>query len=128
MTNSARPLNKYSRVGLLMLALFMTSIGSADCIKDLRGEVYCGAGQCMADRNGIVWCSRYDDGDAIRTEGQVLCGKGQCEKDSNGQVFCSSEVGGAVVKDSRGHVRCYGQCEPATVENCENTLADSTDS
>jgi hypothetical protein len=107
------------------MALLMPAITSADCIKDLRGEVYCGAGGCKADRNGIVWCSRYLDGDAVRTEGQVLCGKGRCAKDREGQVYCSSEVGGAVLKDSRGRVRCYGQCEPATAENCENTRADS---
>ena len=125
MTNKAGLSKEFLGAGLLMIALLMTASASADCTKDLRGEVYCGAGQCMADRDGIVWCSRYDDGDAVRTEGQVLCGKGQCEKDSNGQVFCSSEVGGAVIKDSRGNVRCYGQCEPATVEHCENTRADS---
>ena len=79
MTNKAGLSKEFLGAGLLMIAFLMTASASADCTKDLRGEVYCGAGQCMADRDGIVWCSRYDDGDAVRTEGQVLCGKGQSD-------------------------------------------------
>jgi len=48
-------------------------------------------------------------------------------KRSDGLAFCSSEVGGAVMSDSSGRVRCYGQCEPATIEMCESTRADSSD-
>ena len=122
----SRPL---SRIGLLVMSLLVAAFASADCIRDLRGEVYCGAGRCLVDRNGSVWCSRHYDGDAeITLDGQVLCGKGQCAKGSDGQLFCSSEVGGAVLIDSRGRVRCYGQCEPATADNCENTRADSAGS
>jgi hypothetical protein len=118
-----------SRIGLLVMALLMAAITSADCLRNPRGEVYCGAGRCIVDSKGTVWCSRHYDGDAeITLDGQVLCGKGQCAKGSDGQVFCSSEVGGAVLKDIRGRVRCYGQCEPATVDKCENTRADSADS
>ena len=99
----------------------------AECLKDRSGEVYCGAGQCQIDRNGVVRCSRYYDGSAERTsDGHVLCGKGQCVTRSDGTVFCSSEIGGAVLLDSRGNARCYGQCEPATEEMCENTRADSS--
>lgn len=112
---------------MLVMALLMPAISSADCINDSRGEVYCGAGRCIIDGTGTVWCSRYYDGDAERTlDGHVLCGKGQCMKRSDGQVFCSSEVGGAVLIDSRGHVRCYGQCEPASADMCEHTRADSS--
>jgi hypothetical protein len=72
-------------------------------------------------------CSRYYDGDAERTsDGKVVCGKGQCAKRSDGSVFCSTKVGGAVLIDSNGNARCYGQCEPATVAMCENTLAGSS--
>lgn len=114
----------FSGFGLLVMALLMATITSADCMKDLRGEVYCGAGRCIADSNGVIWCSRYHEGDAaITSDGQVLCGKGQCAKDINGQVFCSSEIGGAVLTDSHGRVRCYGHCQPATADNCENTRA-----
>lgn len=111
-----------------MMALLMTSVTYADCVKDPQGEVYCGAGRCVIDSKGKVWCSRHYNGDVVITlYGQVLCGKGECDKDSDGLFFCSSEVGGTVLVDSRGRVRCYGRCEPATADNCENTRADSTD-
>jgi len=111
---------------LLVMLLVIPTISFADCQKDRFGEVYCGAGRCLSDSTGTVWCSRYYDGDAQRTsDGQVICGKGQCTKRSDGLVFCSTEVGGAVLIDSNGNVRCYGQCEPATLEMCENTRAGS---
>lgn len=113
---------------LLAIVFLMPAISSADCAKDLSGEVYCGAGRCIVDSKGIVWCSRYYDGDAeLTTDGRVLCGKGRCAKRSDGKAFCSSEVGGAVLIDSRGHVRCYGQCESATADMCEHTRAGSSD-
>lgn len=116
-------------VGLFVMGLLMAGITCADCVKDLRGEVYCGAGRCIVDSKGTVWCSRHYDGDAkITSNGQVLCGVGQCAKNSAGQIFCSSQVGGAVLIDSGGRVRCYGQCEPASADNCENTRADSAGS
>jgi hypothetical protein len=114
-------------IGLLVMVLVIPTITFADCLKDRSGEVYCGAGRCLSDSNGIVLCSRSYDGDVERTSnGQVICGKGQCAKRSDGIVFCSTEVGGAVLIDSNGSVRCYGQCEPATVEMCENTRAGSS--
>lgn len=126
MTTNESPLKYLANIGLLVTALVIPTITSADCLKDRYGEVYCGAGRCLSDSNGIVWCSRYYDGDAERTsDGQVICGKGQCTKLSNGLVRCSTEVGGAVLIDSNGSARCYGQCEPATVEMCENTRAGS---
>jgi hypothetical protein len=129
MINKAGPSRYFSRIGLLVMALLIAAITSADCLRDPRGEVYCGAGRCIVDSKGTVWCSRhYDGGAEITLDGQVLCGKGQCAKGSDGQVFCSSEVGGAVLIDSRGRVRCYSQCEPATADKCEITRADSADS
>ncbi|WP_028579597.1 hypothetical protein [Desulfogranum japonicum] len=114
-------------IWLLAMVLVNPAYISADCLKDRYGEAYCGAGRCLADSNGIVWCSRHFDGDAERTsDGQVLCGKGHCAKRSDGLVFCSTEAGGAVLLDSSGHVRCYGQCEPATIEMCEHTRAGSS--
>lgn len=107
----------------------MAATASADCVEDIQGEVYCGAGHCKVDRKGTVWCSRHYEGGAVTTlYGQVLCGKGQCATRSDGEIFCSSEVGGGALTDSRGRVRCYGQCEPATVDNCENTRAGSSGS
>ena len=113
------------KVGLLAMALFVATMSSADCVQDMHGEVYCGAGHCLIDREGRVWCSRYYEGGVVRTlNGQVLCGKGQCAKDINGRAFCSSEIGGAVLVDTHGRVRCYGRCESASIGNCENTRAD----
>lgn len=114
------------RIGLVMTLLLATTIASADCAKDLRGEVFCGAGRCLIDGEGTVWCSRYYEGDAEKTlDGRVLCGKGQCAKNLDGDVFCSSEIGGAATIDSEGRIRCYGKCEPASADNCESTPADS---
>ena len=114
-------------IKILMMAVVLPTISSAECLKDRYGEVYCGAGQCLTNSNGTVWCSRYYNGAAERTsEGQVLCGKGQCTKRSDGTVFCSTEIGGAVLLDSNGNARCYGQCEPGTTEMCENTRAGSS--
>ena len=128
MITKTDPSRYFSRIGLLVVALPMAATTSADCGKDLRGEVYCGAGRCVVDIKGTVWCSRYYDGAAERTlDGQVLCGKGQCAKGVDGLVFCSSEVAGAVLVDSRGRVRCYGQCEPATADKCVSSRADSAD-
>ena len=98
----------------------------ADCAKDFYGEVFCGAGRCARDREGVVWCSRFNDGDAQSTrEGAVLCGKGKCAATSGGDIFCSSDTGGTVLLDLKGRVRCQGRCEPASAANCGNALADS---
>lgn len=114
-------------IGLLAMLWLLAPTASADCAKDINGEVYCGGGRCIQDREGVVWCSRYYEGDAQSTrDGSVLCGKGQCEKDTHGELFCSSERGGSVLKDSQGRVRCYGRCERATAEQCESTRADSS--
>lgn len=100
----------------------------ADCKKDIKGEVYCGRGDCLRSTDGIVWCSRFEDGDAVLTrDGVVVCGRGDCEKDSAGEVFCSKERGGAVLKHRDGSVRCFGQCERATVDYCESTVAGSSE-
>jgi len=127
MTTNVRPSRYLTSVGLFVMVLVIPSFISADCLKDSYGEVYCGAGRCLMDNKGKIWCSRYYDGDVVRTStGELLCGKGQCTKRSNGRVFCSTEVGGTALLDSRGQVRCYGQCEPATEEMCENTRAGSS--
>jgi hypothetical protein len=116
-------------LGLFVMGMVIPTFTSADCNKDRYGDVYCGAGKCMADVSGVVWCSRYYEGDAERmSDGSILCGKGHCMKRSDGRIFCSTAIGGTVLLDSRGDVRCYGQCEPATVEMCENTIAGSSNS
>ena len=114
--------------GILAILWLLSPVSSAACAKDRKGEIFCGGGSCTSDRSGVIWCSRFKDGGArITRDGQVLCGKGQCARDSRGRVFCSSMKGGAVLKDSRGRVRCFGQCERAKAEWCENTRAGSSD-
>ena len=115
-----------SSIAIAFIFLSLSSLASADCLKDLRGEVFCGAGRCATDSNGKVWCSRHYEGDAQRTlDGRVVCGIGRCAADIRGDWFCSSEIGGAIVRDSRGRMRCYGECQPAAESNCEHTPADT---
>ena len=117
----------FAAAALLAILGLIAPAASADCAKDASGEVYCGAGRCLPDRDGTVWCSRHYEGDAVRTrDGVVVCGRGRCEKDSQGRIYCSSEKGGAVLKDGQGRVRCQGRCEPASAEQCEHTRADAS--
>jgi hypothetical protein len=112
----------------LIVALAGADAAIADCVQTLHGDVFCGAGRCLVDRNGNVHCSKYYEGGARKTiHGKVLCGKGDCAKDINGAIFCSSEIGGAVFLDSKGYVHCYGKCEPASAANCEAVPADEAD-
>lgn len=125
-TKAAAPLATCS-LGAIALVLALASPAAADCAKDITGEVYCGGGRCIADREGTIWCASSHGGDVERLQdGTIVCGKGECAKDSRGRVFCSSEKDGAVLIDSSGSVRCYGRCEPASSALCERTKADSS--
>jgi len=74
MTTNGKSSRYLASIGLFVMVLVIPAITSADCLKDRSGEVYCGAGRCLTDSNGIVWCSRYHDGHAERTsDGQVHC-------------------------------------------------------
>lgn len=124
----------YKFISILIIANLFTIPVYADCLKDLGGEVFCGAGRCLIgskhiyeNEYGTVWCSKYHEGGIVKKlDGHVVCGRGDCAKNTAGEVFCSSVIGGSVLKDSRGNVRCYGSCERATLENCENTKADKS--
>ena len=110
----------------LLPALLWPALTPAECLKDRLGEVYCGAGRCERDREGVVWCSRFDDGDArVDRDGAVLCGRGRCASTLRGDVFCSTVPGGAALKDREGRVRCEGSCEAASAALCESTVAGS---
>lgn len=113
-----------SRFKLLAVTMLVATVAAADCVEDLRGDVFCGGGRCIVDKEGTVHCSRFKDGDAdITLDGHVLCGKGNCVKDADGTIFCSSEIGGAALLDSRGRARCQGSCEAASRAYCETTRA-----
>ena len=110
-----------------LIALTLPSNAYAECAINSHGEVICGAGRCLVDIKGKIWCSRHFLGGAVRTRnGDILCGKGQCVRNTHGQVYCSSVNGGAALTDSRGKIRCYGRCLPATKTDCERSLAGSS--
>lgn len=95
----------------------------AACQTDRLGDVYCGRGNCVLDKNGNVACSRYLFGDAVlNKQGDTVCGKGKCVLSTKfDNFYCSAiEAGGAAV-DRFGAVKCYGGCELASVSMCERS-------
>jgi hypothetical protein len=106
------------------IGLVLPISASADCQKDLAGKVVCGAGPCSRDLKGRVYCARFRFGSVVRTtSGETVCGRGQCVTTLNGDVLCSNVDGGGAVKQVDGTPRCEGQCEPASVELCEQASA-----
>lgn len=108
--------------GLLAAIILFGSFSPAraDCMRDWKGRVVCGQGQCARNSHGEVYCSRYEDGAAIKNRyGEVVCGKGECVRTIKGDIVCSARAGGAALKSSRGQVRCEGGCEWASVRFCE---------
>ncbi len=86
---------------------------------DLKGRVICDRGQCVSDRHGMVYCSRYEDGAALITlHGKVVCGKGQCVTTLKGDIICAARPGGAAMADLHGKVTCEGGCERASLTLC----------
>ena len=128
MASEAKSTQLIRSTGILTIVLLLCPVAFAECASDLHGDVYCGGGRCIRDREGIVWCARsYDGGAQTTLHGTVICGKGECAKSSQGQILCSSEPGGAVLRDSRGRVRCYGRCERASAEQCVHIRADGAE-
>jgi len=109
-------------VGLILAS----GMANADCMRNGKGEIVCGKGECQRDRRGVVLCSAFRKGSAVRTsDGKIVCGKGRCVKTLGGVVFCSTVAEGDAVKDINGVPRCEGQCERASVDYCEATPAGS---
>lgn len=91
----------------------------ADCAADMYGEMICGMGKCERDQYGTVFCSRFNNGGAVRDGyGNVYCGVGDCARDQYGKVYCSKVVGGGAARDRYGEVKCAGACEPGQIEHC----------
>ncbi len=104
---------------VLLLLCSQTQIAHADCAADMYGEMICGMGKCERDHYGAVFCSRFNNGGAVRDGyGEVFCGIGDCARDQYGKVYCSKVVGGGAARDRYGDVKCAGGCEPGRVENC----------
>lgn len=92
---------------------------NADCAADLDGEMICGMGKCERDHYGSVFCSRFNNGGAMRDGyGKVYCGIGDCSRNQYGNVYCSKVVGGGAARDRYGEVKCAGGCEPGRVDYC----------
>ena len=60
--------------------------------------------------------------DCVKELDGVVCARGQCAETARGQLICSAVDGGAVFVDVKG-IRCYGQCERASVDLCERSVA-----
>ena len=68
------------------------------------GEVICGAGPCLRDVNGEVYCAQFRFGSILRTSnGETLCGRGRCVTTLNGEVVCSIVDGGGAIEAVRRH-------------------------
>ena len=103
----------------LLLGQFMSAV-MAECAANIHGEMICGMGKCVRDQYGTVFCSRYNQGGAVRDGyGTVYCGIGDCARDQYGKVYCSKYVGGGAARDSYGEVKCAGECEAGRIENCQ---------
>ena len=56
-------------VGLILAS----GMANADCMKNGKGEVVCGKGECQRDRRGVVLCSAFRKGSAVRTsDGKIV--------------------------------------------------------
>jgi hypothetical protein len=103
----------------LILGQFM-SVVMAECAPNIQGEMVCGMGKCERDQYGTVFCSRYNQGGAVRDGyGTVYCGIGDCARDQYGKVYCSKYVGGGAARDSYGEVKCAGECDTGRTEYCQ---------
>ena len=109
---------------LSLLLVLIASPALSDCMRDSRGDTFCGHGPCAKDFRGEIYCAKDRFGTATRDDqGNVVCGLGQCEKDFRGNIYCSSEPGGEVIRNDRGKIECFGACQLANVEFCERSIA-----
>ena len=106
----------------LVLFVCLANNVAADCMTDRFGEVYCGRGKCVKDKEGKVFCSKYQFGDAIINKyGKAVCGKGRCLTGSDfNNYVCSIAEGGGAEMNNLGVVKCYRGCEKASSEMCES--------
>ena len=95
-------------------------VAVAECAPNIHGEMICGMGKCERNQYGTVFCSRYNQGGAVRDGyGTVYCGIGDCARDQYGKVYCSKYVGGGAARDSYGKVKCAGECEAGRLDYCQ---------
>ncbi|MDJ0877125.1 MAG: hypothetical protein QNI86_00870 [Halieaceae bacterium] len=115
---------------LLLLLMGLGSFPSfAECMRDTgRIETICGAGPCLRDRYGEVYCAPHIDGSALLDRyQQVVCSVGECRRSIDDEILCSSQPGGAVLTNIHGEIDCYGGCRPASADACERNFAGPLD-
>lgn len=104
----------------LLLTFAVTAAAqNTNCIKNDRGELVCGRGECATDPYKKVFCAKAGGGAMKDRFGKVVCGVGYCAKGGDGEVRCSKEPGGSAAVDQYKEVKCTGGCEPASAERCE---------
>lgn len=109
---------------IFLVLLFIASPVIAECMRDSDGHNVCGHGPCAKDMRGGVYCASDRYGTATRDgQGNVVCGIGNCAKDLRGNIYCSSESGGDVIRNDRGEIECFGACQLASRELCEQSIA-----
>jgi hypothetical protein len=108
---------------IFLTLLLITNPVFAECMRDFSGRSVCGQGPCAKDRRGDVYCASDRYGTATQDDrGNVVCGLGKCAKDFRGNIYCSTESGGDVIQNDRGGVDCFGACQLASSELCEQSI------
>jgi hypothetical protein len=104
----------------LLLGVAVTAAAdNSNCIKNDRGELVCGRGECAADQYKKVFCAKAGGGAVKDRFGNVVCGVGYCAKGGDNEIKCSKEAGGSAAVDRYKEVKCTGGCEPAAAARCE---------
>ena len=103
----------------LIAAGAATAADNSNCLKNERGEVVCGKGECVTDRYKKIYCAKAGGGAQKNRFDVVVCGVGYCAKDGHGQVWCSKEAGGSAAVDAYKNVKCVAGCELASADKCE---------
>jgi len=117
------------RYFLLFLPWCLVSSVQAECMGDSgRIETVCGAGPCVKDRYGEVYCAPHIDGTATLDRYRLaVCSVGRCVTNINDEVICSREPGGDAMRNIYGEVDCYGGCVVASAEACEREFTGPLD-
>ncbi|MBX9297977.1 hypothetical protein K5M36_14325 [Chromobacterium vaccinii] len=72
------------------------------------GQPYCGAGACVSDEFGNLFCSPYPGGGVVRARGGFYAGPGLCLLGPDGAPNCAAQPGGSCVIGPGGQPVCEG--------------------
>ncbi|AXE29090.1 hypothetical protein DK842_03665 [Chromobacterium phragmitis] len=73
-----------------------------------QGQAYCGAGACVSDEFGNLFCSPYPGGGVIRARGSFYAGPGLCVLGPDGAPHCAAAPGGGCEIGPGGQPVCAG--------------------